>query len=179
MNNNIDNNNKITTNIIDNDLYNFFKESFKNTLSIFTSYKSVVAYPYYYYQSLAIKTFIESTMTTIMTVYQGNEKLFDIFFDKKNLLTTITLFKPTLIISAISLIYALVNTVSQYGYEKVSVYVKDKSVALIINVKNNSKEILNEIIIFMNKIQNDINEKIINVSIFFLISFLLYKYITK
>jgi hypothetical protein len=157
---------------IDNNLYNFFKKGFENSFLTFSV-------PYLYYQGLALKTAIQSSSNALVTVIQGNTKLADIILDKSTLIASVTLLKPTLVVLSVSLLYALVTSVSQYGFEKVSIFVKDKSLALIINVKDNSREILNQIVIFMDKVKNEIQETLINTSILFITLFLLYKYVTN
>ena len=156
------------TNNIDYNLFNLFKEQFNISVSSLITYQPI-NYPYIYYQILAIKNFLISSTQRFMSVYQGNEKIVDIIFDKSNLVATVTLLKPTLIVLSISLIYVLVQSISQYGFEKVTVYVKDKSISLIINVKVNSKEY------YMEEINNDINEKLKNIALISIVLYFFYK----
>lgn len=159
---------------IDNNLFKLFKDQFDVTLKTLTL-SQPLNYPFIYYQTIELKNFVISSTQRLISVYQGNEKIVDIIFDKSNLISSVTLFKPTLIVLSISLLYALFQSVSQYGFEKLNIYVKDKSLSLIINVKDNSKDILNKIISFMNELQDEINQQIINISLLLIVLYILYK----
>jgi hypothetical protein len=167
------NNNKLTK-YIDNGLYNFFKDSFEKSLVSLTSIKEY-GLPYLYYQGLALQTYATSTSRLVISVLQGESRIVDLILNKGLLFSTVTLLKPTLIVFSVSLIYALVNSISQYGFEKVTIFVKDKSLSLIINVKDNSKDVLNQIIIYMNKIQEKTIDIIINTSIILITLYFIYK----
>lgn len=167
----------ITVSQLDNNLFKIFKYQFDKSLSSLTL-SQPLNYPYIYYQSLSIQNYLVSTTQRIISIYSGNVKVLDVIINKNNIGDIINLFKPTLYVICLSAIYAFVQSVSQYGIEKVGVFVKDKSLSLIINVKDNSKKILNEIVEFLNKVQNDINEKLINISLIIITFFILYKSIT-
>ena len=162
-----ENNKLLPTKYIDNGLYNFFKESFSKSLVSLTSIKEY-GLPYLYYQGLSLQTYATSTSRLVISVLQGETRIVDLILNKGLLFSTVTLLKPSLIVLSVSLIYALVNSVSKYGFEKVTIFVKDKSLSLIINVKDNSKDVLNQIIIYMNKIQEKTIDIIINTSIIIL-----------
>ena len=133
---------QISTNLIDNGLYNFFVDSFSNA---FNNLKL----PYVFYQTNAVVAYVQKVGTSMISVYKGNISIAKFLFDRSNVLLTVTLLTPTLLVLGVTLIYALVNTASKYGIEKVKIFVSESSLALIINVRDNTQDVLKNIVIFI------------------------------
>ena len=78
-----------------------------------------------------------------------------------------------------SLLYALTKSISTYGIEEVKVFVKNSSLSLAINIRDNSKEMMKNVGEFLDKAQKEINKFLIDSAIIGFILFVAYTYIHK
>ena len=135
--------------------------------------------PYLFTQTLYLTSYLASTTTKMIDVYIRGDKIINVLINKENLIATVTLFNPTYLVLTVSLIYALTSSLSKYGIENVKVFVKDKSLALIINVKDNSREIINKLSLYLDEVQKEVNKFLINSTIIGIVLFIGYVYLKK
>ena len=163
---------------INDDLYNYFKKEFDNSLSLI-ALDTPYNVPYLFTQTLYLTSYLATTTTKMVDVYFSGEKIINVLINKENLIATVTLFNPTYLVLTVSLIYALTSSLSKYGIENVKVFVKDKSLALIINVKDNSREIINKVSKYLDEVQKEVNKFLINTTIIGFVLFIGYIYLKK
>ena len=68
--------------------------------------------PYLYTQTLYLTSYLATTTTKMIDVYLRGDKIINVLINKENLIATVTLFNPTVLVLTVSLIYALTNSLS-------------------------------------------------------------------
>lgn len=168
----------VTVTQIDDKLYECFKKSFDESFNYLTL-NSPYNVPYIYYQTLSVTHYLTSLTTKVIDVYYKNDKIMNVLISKENLISTVTIFNPTYLVLITSLTYALINSVSRYGIENVKVFVQNKSLALIINVQDNSKAIVLKVTEYLEQVKKEVDNFILNSAIIGFILFIGYTYIQK
>jgi hypothetical protein len=163
---------------VNDELYNYFKKEFDNSLSLI-AIDTPYNVPFLFTQTLYLTTYLTNTATKVIDVYLKGDKIINVLINRENLYATVTLFNPTYLVLTVSLIYALISSLSKYGIENVKVFVKDKSLALIINVKENSKEIIKKVSLYLDEVQKEVNKFLINSAIISIVLLIGYMYIKK
>jgi hypothetical protein len=168
----------VTLTQIDDKLYEYFKNTFDESFN-YLALNAPYNVPYVYYQTLSVTNYLTSLTTKVIDVYYKNEKIMNVLISKDNFISTVTIFNPTFLILITSLTYALIKSVSKYGIENVKLFVKNKSLALVINIQDNSKIVVNKVTEYLEQVKKEIDNFFINTAIIGFIFFIGYTYIKK